>query len=297
MVFLLEVFNLSKSYNRITVLKNISFKIKEGEILGLLGHNGSGKTTTFKLLLGLIEADLGKITYLKKKIESFDHVLFGYLPEERSLYKDLTVFQQVEFFGRLKKMPKYEIENNLNYWLDYLCAHEFKYRKIRELSKGNQQKIQLICALIHDPKIIILDEPLSGLDVNNALLFKKLILQLKKEKKLVILSSHQYEYIEELCDYIIMLKQGSTLFQGYLHKLQKKIETRTLTIEDKGIDYYNLENLENLEYRGRYVDLVFKDDFSARKFSLAYIRKYPIDFLKVKLPSLIDIVNFYEKSN
>ena len=217
---MLEVKELSKYYGKHKGIENLSFTLDESEIIGIIGANGSGKTTTFRLLLGLLMADSGTITYDGVDINLYDNRLFGYLPEDRSVYRDLKFEEQLRFLARLKKLPEEQIENNIDHWLERLNIQQYRYRLIKELSKGNQQKVQLICALIHDPKVIIFDEPLTGLDISNVLIIKKLINQLQKDKKLIMISSHQYEYIEEFCEKIILLDKGDVKYSGKVNELK-----------------------------------------------------------------------------
>lgn len=204
---MLKLENVTKYYDTTKGVENLNVSIPKGKVLGLLGNNGSGKTTTFRLLLGLLEHQSGKITYLGEEIDRSNKRLFGYLPEERSMLRDLTVKDQIFYLGRLKKMSDREISSNLRQWLAFFHMEKMENRKIMELSKGNQQKVQMICALIHNPEILIFDEPLNGLDIGNVDLFKQLIFKLKKEKRLFC-----YLHI-----YMILLKYFVIMF--YILKL------------------------------------------------------------------------------
>ena len=178
---MLKVENVSKYYGTLKAVDNLSFEVKDGEIFGLLGLNGAGKTTTFRMIMCLIDDYTGKITLDGKKIDYTMTDKIGFLTEERSLLTKMTVLDQVKFYGVLKGMNEEEIENKLDYWLDKFSISEYKNKKIKELSKGNQQKIQFICAIIHEPKLLILDEPFSGLDPINVELFKNIILEFKEK--------------------------------------------------------------------------------------------------------------------
>lgn len=232
---MLSLDHVSKMYGSHVGVKDLSFSAKEGSIVGILGSNGSGKTTTFRMLLGLIEKTQGTITYEGKALDHHNQRLFGYLPEERSMLRDLKVKDQIIYLAKLKKMSMSEINESLDYWLKYLKIEQYRNRRIIELSKGNQQKTQLICALIHDPKIYIFDEPLNGLDIDNVDLFKELCLKLKKDGKIILISSHQYNNIEELCDSVVYLYQGDCLFKGQLNHLKQKKEVRYLTIYNASV--------------------------------------------------------------
>ena len=178
---MLKVSNVSKKYGDLLAVNNLSFEVNDGEIFGLLGLNGAGKTTTFRMILGLIDDYTGNITLDGKKIDYSITDKIGFLTEERSLLTKLTVLEQITYYGVLKSIPENEIEKRLDYWLEIFGISEYKNKKIKELSKGNQQKIQFISAIINDPKLLILDEPFSGLDPINVELFKNVILDLKEK--------------------------------------------------------------------------------------------------------------------
>ena len=270
---MLSVDHLTKYYGTKLGVKDLSFKIKKGKILGLLGSNGSGKTTTFRVLLGLIEKSDGKVSYDGKQLDFTDKRLFGYLPEEKSLLRDLKVKEQVSYLAQLKHVPKEEIETNLNYWLKYLNIERYKDVKVSSLSKGNTQLVQVICALIHDPKILIFDEPFNGLDIENVGLFKKMCNDLKKAGKIVLISSHQYNNIEDLVDEVVYLYRGETCFKGNLRQLKRKHPERILVLEDSifdeedegvvsiqqiGIKYH--VKLENEQIAYSYIKKLIKDN-------------------------------------
>ena len=225
--------NVSKSYGSKMAINNLSFTIKSGEIFGLLGHNGAGKTTTLRIISGIIDDYEGEV-YINGKI--------GYLPEERGIYKDEKVKDVLKFFGELSGMDNKTIEKRIDYYLNRLNITKYKNSKIKTLSKGNQQKIQFLVSIIHNPDIIILDEPFSGLDVINLNLFKNIIFELKNEGKTIILSTHQLEKIERFCDRILILKEGKTIHYGRLDEI---CQNKTAYIE-----YVENNNLikKNLPY-------------------------------------------------
>lgn len=233
---MLAVEHLTKYYGTKVGVKDLSFKIKKGRIIGILGSNGSGKTTTFRILLGLIEKDEGKITYEGNLLDFSDKCLFGYLPEEKSMLRDLKVKDQISYLARLKKISNEEIEAQMDYWLAYLHIERYRNAKVRSLSKGNMQLVQLACALIHQPKILIFDEPLNGLDLENVGLFKRLCEKLKKEGRIILISSHQYNNIEDLVDDVVYLDRGDTCFKGNLKNLKKKYPQRILVLDEDIID-------------------------------------------------------------
>lgn len=236
---MLTVNHLTKYYGDRIGVYDLSFKIRKGKVLGILGSNGSGKTTTFRVLLGLLEKNEGKIMFEGHELNFMDKRLFGYLPEEKSLLRDLKVKEQITYLAKLKKVCDEEIEEKLNYWLNYLNIERYRNSKVSTLSKGNTQLVQIACALIHDPKILIFDEPLNGLDIENVGLFKKMCEKLKNEGKIILISSHQYNNIEDLVDDVLYLYQGKTIFKGNLRQLKRKYEKRILVLED---DYFNEED-------------------------------------------------------
>ena len=218
---MLKVTNVSKNYGKVKAVNNLSFEVDKGEIFGLLGLNGAGKTTTFRMILGLIDDYSGEITLNGKKIDYSITDKIGFLTEERSLLTKLTVLEQIIYYGVLKSMEKKTIEKKIDYWLKTFEITEYKNRKIKELSKGNQQKIQFISAIINDPELLILDEPFSGLDPLNVELFKKVIIDLKNKGTSIIFSSHRMEHVELFCDRLVVLVKGKSVLSGYLKDIKK----------------------------------------------------------------------------
>lgn len=202
---MLEVRNLRKKYGDREVLSSLSFKAQKGEIVSLLGANGSGKTTTFKIMLGLIKADEGEVTYNRRKL---DVRKMGYLPEERSMMYDVTVERQLMFFGKLKGMSEGNIRSEIDHWLDKTKTVRYRDMLPMQLSKGNQQKIQLIISLLHDPDVVIMDEPWTGLDQSNIALFQRVLDEQRKAGKIIVLSSHQHQQVQDICDRYLYLKDG-----------------------------------------------------------------------------------------
>lgn len=268
---MLKVEKVSKSYGDVQALKQCSFKAKEGEIHAILGSNGAGKSTLFRTLLGLQKPDHGSILYENKPLNEQPKHILGYLPEERSLYRDLKVKEQIIYLAKLKKMDRKLIEVKMDEWLEYLNISHYKHKKIAELSKGNQQKVQLICSLIHDPKILVMDEPLSGLDIDNVDLFKRVCLRLKKEGKILLLSSHQYNNIEDICDGVLYLNQGKVLFKGNLAYLKRQDERRFLYLNDESADEWMFaKGILHTYVRGKTTCFVMEDEQSA----IALIRRW-----------------------
>ena len=242
--------NVNKEFHDIKAVSDLNLHLKKGEIYGLLGANGAGKTTAIRILLGILPSDTGKVLVDNKKL-SFDENAFGYLPEERGLYLKYTVKSQLMHFASLYGMKKKEALNSIEYWLEKFEISEYLNKKVETLSKGNKQKIQLIVAVMHDPEVIILDEPFSGLDPVNVELFKTVIRELLAKGKTLIFSSHRMADVEEFCDDIIMLKKGETILQGNLDKIKEDYGIKGLVVEgeEKVQDFLKELGFEALEFK------------------------------------------------
>lgn len=242
---MLKVKNVTKYYGKLCAVKNLNFEVKNGEIFGLLGLNGAGKTTTFRMIMGLIDDYTGEITLDNHKIDYSLTDKIGFLTEERSLILKLTVLEQIKYYGVLKGMKEQTIEKELDYWLERFNIKEYKDKKIKELSKGNQQKIQFISAIIHNPKLLILDEPFSGLDPVNVELFKEVILELKNKGTSIIFSSHRMEHVELFCEKLLILVKGETVLSGYLKDIKENYKKKNIIIEGV-IDKDKIKSLEGV---------------------------------------------------
>ncbi|MBR1413512.1 MAG: ATP-binding cassette domain-containing protein [Bacilli bacterium] len=240
---MLKVKEITKYYGDLLAVDNLSFEINDGEIFGLLGVNGAGKTTTFRLILGLIDKNHGEITLDGEKIDYNNISNIGFLPEERSLLTKMTVLDQVVYYASLKGMEKDKILKELDYWLERFNITEYKDIKIKDLSKGNQQKIQFICAVIHNPKLIILDEPFSGLDPINVEMIMSAIRDLKKNGKMIIFSSHRMEHVELFCEKLIILVHGKSVLSGSINKIKKDYQKKNIHI----VGDVNKEDLLNIK--------------------------------------------------
>lgn len=232
----IEVTHVIKSYNDTKIIRDISFSIKKGEIFGILGPNGAGKTTTLRMLLDQIKPDSGTIKIMGKPIHAKVKDRIGYLPEERGLYQKSKVIDILVYFGRLKGMSKKDAYGNAERLLRTMELHDAKNKRIEELSKGMQQKVQFIGTIIHDPDIIIVDEPFSGLDPVNTRLLKKVIMEQKKAGKAIILSTHMMEQAAQLCDQLLMLNKGKVVMHGKLDEITKKYYTNSIIIEPESVD-------------------------------------------------------------
>ena len=228
---MLKVEKITKYYGDFKAVDNLSFTVKPGEIFGLLGVNGAGKTTTFRMIMGLLEPTSGKITLDGKPIDYSVTDKIGFLTEERSLLTKLTVLEQCIFYGTLKGMDDKKIEERLDYLLDKFGISEYKNKKIKELSKGNQQKIQFITAILNEPKLLILDEPFSGLDPFNVELFKREIEDMSKKGSMIIFSSHRMEHVELFCKKITVIMHGKSVLEGYLKDIKEQYRKKNILIQ------------------------------------------------------------------
>ena len=227
---MLKVDNVVKYYGNNCAVNHLSFEVADGCIFGLLGSNGAGKTTTFRMIMGLLDSNSGDITLNGKHIDYSITDKIGFVTEERSLLTKLTVKEQVIFYGRLKGLSEEEILTKLDSWLEKFKITEYKDRKIKELSKGNQQKIQFISAVINDPILLILDEPFTGLDPINVKMLKDAIYELKEKGTSIIFSSHQMEHIEEFCEKLVILVKGKTVLSGYVKDIKKEYRKKNIFI-------------------------------------------------------------------
>jgi len=228
---MLKVENVVKYYGKNCAVNGLSFEVKNGEIFGLLGENGAGKTTTFRIIMGLLDSDKGTVTLDGKNIDYSITDEIGFLTEERSLLTKLTVKEQLLFYGALKGMDEDTIIKRMDSLLKEFEIENYKNRKIKELSKGNQQKIQFISAVINNPKLLILDEPFTGLDPINVELFKKYIRKLQGRGCSIIFSSHQMEHIEEFCEKLVILVKGKSILEGYISDIKKDYRKQNIFIK------------------------------------------------------------------
>ena len=286
---ILELKNIEKSFGEKKVLTGVSFKAEGGKAFGLLGRNGAGKTTSIRILMDVFPANSGEVLIDGKPID-YSKVGIGYLPEERGLYPKKIIIDQLTYFAELKGMSRKEAVESIDYWLERLGMTEYRNKKLETLSKGNQQKIQLITALAHDPDIIILDEPFSGLDPVNAMLLKDVVKEQIAKGKIVLFSSHQMSYIEEFCDSIAILNNGVVALHGDLHDIKRdyprdrlvvKTETPDAIIADFGASCTVMDNGDLMIRLG---------SPSEKKTTMTrLVENYDIDEVKVFEPSLNDI--------
>lgn len=292
----LKVSNVDKSFSGKKAVDNISFEIDKPGVFGLLGTNGAGKTTTIRMLLGIINKDKGSISWNGKDVKR-KHVNFGYMPEERGVYPKTKIFDQLMYFAELKGMRKSKAEESIKYWFKKLEIEEYINMPAEKLSKGNQQKVQFVIAVMHDPELIVLDEPFSGLDPINTELLKKIILELVKMGKYIIMSSHQMASIEEFCTDILILNRGKTILKGNLKSIKNSYPANKLEIVvnkniDKEIEKLGFDVYENID--NRYSISIDSEEKANILFkNLALVEDLNVIKFELKKPSLNDI--FIEK--
>ncbi|EGC84787.1 ABC transporter ATP-binding protein [Anaerococcus hydrogenalis] len=273
---MLKVERLKKSFGDLDALKKIDFEVKDGELFGVIGQNGAGKSTLFRCIMNFYSKYEGSITYNGKKFSKVPLEKIGFLPEERSLDPKRKVEDQIRYFAKLNKMRKIS-DQKLKEWFDYFEIDGKLSSKIKELSKGNQQKVQLLCALIYKPEFVILDEPFSGLDPYNIRLLEKIIKDVNKEGTTIMFSSHNMENVESLCKKLIMLKKGNIVLNGSPQEIRNSYERNKLVVESsEDLFFLNDENIEMISQDGDKWTFILKDE----------------DYAKVIFKKIVDNIGF-----
>ena len=227
---IINITNISKSFGKVQAVNNLSFDVKQGEIFGLLGPNGAGKTTTIRMILDIFKPDKGEISILDGKMSEDKKNRIGYLPEERGLYQDIPLERCLNFLASLKGMDESKLKTEIEDYMKRFDLLEFRGKKVKELSKGMQQKAQLIATLVHDPDLVIIDEPFSSLDPINTEMVKDLLELKRDEGKAIIMSTHQMNQVEELCDRILLIDHGQRVLYGTLEEIQNKFSSRDILV-------------------------------------------------------------------
>ena len=291
----LKVENVSKHFGEKLAVDNISFDINKPGVFGLLGTNGAGKSTTIRMMLGILKKDSGEITWNGKKVER-KNVNFGYLPEERGIYPKSKIYEQLLYFAELKGMKKENASKEIDYWMDKLKVSEYKNMTAEKLSKGNQQKVQFITAILNDPELIVLDEPFSGLDPVNTELLKEVILELVEKGKYIVMSSHQMTSIEEFCSDVVIVNKGKTVLKGNLKEIKDAYKANRLIINTKQditaeIKDLNLNIEKNID--NNYEIKIENEEIAHTVLKNLVNKNIEIDKFELKKPTLNDI--FIEK--
>jgi ABC-2 type transport system ATP-binding protein len=285
---MLEVKNLVKTYGNVTAVNNLSFSVKPGKIFGMLGPNGAGKTTTIRTILNIIKPNTGEVLLDNKPVTKDLFNSIGYLPEERGLYKKSKVSDVITYLANLKGMSGASVKKELDRWLDKLEIPQYRERKIEELSKGNQQKIQFISAVIHNPLLLILDEPFSGFDPINQQLIKDVILDLTDNGKIIILSTHQMDTAEKLCSEILLINEGKEVLSGNLSEIKKKFGGNHVQFSFEGdIKFLNeMDEVISFNNYGNTTEVHLKDEVKPENFLRKIIEKVSIRHFTVIEPTL-----------
>jgi ABC-2 type transport system ATP-binding protein len=231
---MLKITNLRKEYDTVVAVDGVSLEVKRGELFGLLGPNGAGKTTIIRTVLNIIQPDSGEITFNSKPFTKEMWNIIGYLPEERGLYRKSKIINAILYFSALKGVPAKQAKPVACYWLERFGLKNEGHRKIEELSKGNQQKVQLIISILHSPQLLILDEPFTGLDPVNQILLKDILLELRQKNVAIVFSTHQMEQVEKMCDNICLINKGKRVLSGELHEIKRRYGTNSVHLEYEG---------------------------------------------------------------
>lgn len=285
----LELRNIEKSFGEKQVLKGVSLTAEGGKAFGLLGRNGAGKTTSIRMLMDVFPPNSGEVLFDGTPID-YEKVQFGYLPEERGLYPKKKIIDQLVYFAELKGMKHADAVKSVDYWLDRLSMTEYRNKRLDTLSKGNQQKIQLVTALAHNPEIVILDEPFSGLDPVNAMLLKDVVKEEIAKGKIVLFSSHQMNYIEEFCDSIAIINDGTVVLAGDLYDIKRNYPRNRIVVRSEQKEQIK-EAFGNACAEGEDRELILTLDSPKEKQAVmkSLAEQYDIDEMKVFEPSLNDI--------
>lgn len=291
----LKIEKVSKYFGEKLAVDNISFEINKPGVFGLLGTNGAGKSTTIRMMLGILKKDSGEITWNGKKVER-KNVNFGYLPEERGIYPKSKIYEQLLYFAELKGMKKEDASKEIDYWMDKLKVSEYKNMTAEKLSKGNQQKVQFITAILNNPELIVLDEPFSGLDPVNTELLKEVILELVEKGKYIVMSSHQMTSIEEFCSDVVIINKGKTVLKGNLKEIKDTYKANRLIINTKQditaeIKDLNLNIEKNID--NNYEIKIENEEIAHTLLKNLVNKNIEIDKFELKKPTLNDI--FIEK--
>ena len=286
---LLEIKDINKSFGEKRVLTGVSFSVEGGRAFGLLGRNGAGKTTTIRILMNVFPSDSGQILLDGEPID-YKKIGIGYLPEERGLYPRKVIIDQLVYFAELKGMTRKDAVRAIDYWLERLGMTEYRSKRLETLSKGNQQKIQLVTALAHDPDIVILDEPFSGLDPVNAMLLKEVVREQIEKGKIVLFSSHQMSYIEEFCDAIAIINAGKVAISGSLFDIKRNYVRDRLVVSSRDTEAIRADFADSVT-DGENGSIIIKLASPEEKPEVMrrLVENYDIDEVKVFEPSLNDI--------
>ena len=286
---MLSIRRIDKNFDKLKAVSQISFKVERGDIYGFLGPNGAGKTTTIRMIMGIIQPDSGSILLNDNDINSMGRKNLGYLPEDRGLYQKQKLQEILHYFGILRGLNKKDVIHKTGKWLERFNLESQGLRKVEELSKGNQQKIQFILALLHDPELIILDEPFTGLDPLNQLLMKEIIQEKQNEGRTIIFSTHQMEQVEKLCNNICLINNGKIVLEGDLNTIRNNYSTNAVEVRFSGD--YNRGILGEFFSEWSINDNVLSGVLqkNPREFINCFNMKSDIQSFQIKIPTLEQI--------
>jgi ABC-2 type transport system ATP-binding protein len=290
----LLVTNVSKSFGDFQAVKDLSMEVKEGSIFGFLGANGAGKTTTMRMILDIIRPDSGQITWNGESARVLPRACWGYLPEERGLYPKMVVEEQLLFLARLNGSSKPDAQKTMNEWLERFQMQENRKKRVDELSKGNQQKVQFLATILHDPSLLIMDEPFSGLDPVNASVLKEAFLEMHRRGKTIIFSTHQLEQVEEMCEDVVIINRGQVVVQGGVrevkHQHGKNRARLKLDNDPQALWLDSMERVQVTKRRQDYIELQLQAGFEPNVIIEEALRRgCIISHFEITDPSLTDI--------
>ncbi|NLB72289.1 MAG: ATP-binding cassette domain-containing protein [Chloroflexi bacterium] len=282
--------HIAKSFGETQAVKDVSFSVRPGEIFGLLGPNGSGKTTSIRVILDIYQPEKGTVEILGGPMNEEKLNQIGYLPEERGLYQDVELSRNLTYLATLKNMTREEIDQKLPVWLERFDLSDHQKKKTKELSKGMQQKAQLIAALIHDPEIIIIDEPFTALDPVNTQLVKDLLIDLRDEGRTIMMSTHQMNQVEQLCDRLVLIDHGTVLLEGDLKEIQTQFATNQVLIQTDSELPENIKGVQSIQEEGLYYRLTPADGLSPRVVLQELIdQRISLSSFEIATPTLDEI--------
>lgn len=287
----IDIKNLSRSFGKTLAVQNVSFSVEKGKIFGLLGPNGAGKTTTIRMINYIMPSDEGSIEINGVPVGPKTQKMIGYMPEERGLYKKMKVGEQLIYLAQLKGMKAADARVKIKYWLKRFNAEDWHSKVVGELSKGMSQKIQFIATIVHDPDIYIFDEPFSGLDPINSELLKQIIIELRKNGKTILFSTHRMEQVEQMCDDICLFNNGKVVLTGNLREVKKEFGKNTILLEFEGDDAF-LDRLEDVRINNRstnFAEIRILGDIKPRDILALAMQNSEIHKFELVEPSLNEI--------
>ncbi len=287
----LEVSSIRKSFNTTVAVDGLSFTVNRGTIYGLLGPNGAGKTTTIRMLLNIIIPDSGTVRLFGEPFHRKHLTRIGYLPEERGLYKKMKVREMLVFLGQLRGLSRSGAQQRTERWMQRLEMTGWGLKKVEELSKGMQQKVQFAAALLHDPDLVILDEPFAGLDPVNVVMLKEVMLEMKRAGKTVIFSTHQMEQVERLCESICLVNRGRPVLQGNLREIRRSFGRNSVLAELEGDWQFlrNVDGVRDVADKGNLVEIKLLPNADSQVVLSSLVNRVRVTRFEVTEPSLEEI--------